>query len=138
MDIVVSVIAIAVLVALLIFVRRRAAAENARPAARPVTKSSSSSSRFHAVSIRYGNNACAAARAMDGRRFLSGAAPKLPLPECDVAVCNCRFKHHADRRTGKDRRNIWGQGFGGTATGSFPEEKRGGNDRRKSDSSDLV
>jgi hypothetical protein len=137
-DIVVSFIAIAVLVALLIFVRRRAAAENARPAPRPMTKSSSSSSRFHAVSIRYDSSACAAARSMEGRRFLSGAAPKLPLPECDVAVCKCRFRHHSDRRTGKDRRNIWGQGFGAAATGSFPQEKREGGDRRKSDSDGLI
>jgi hypothetical protein len=37
---------------------------------------------------------------MSGKRFLSGAAPKIPLPGCDVLDCKCRFIHHKDRREG--------------------------------------
>jgi hypothetical protein len=134
-DIVFSVIAIALLIGLFIFVRKRPASEAARPA-RPATKMSDTGSRFHAVSIRYGSGACDAAREMEGRRFLSSAAPKLPLPGCNAAECRCRFKHHEDRRSGQDRRNVWGQGFGSGTTGQYPKEQRKGRDRRRSSPQD--
>ena len=138
MDIVVSIIAIAILVALLIFVRKRSAADAARSVrpTRPAAGLSDTGTKFHAVSIRYGPGACEAARAMEGRRFLSNAAPKLPLPDCDASECRCRFKHHKDRRSGRERRNIWGQGLGGGATGQYPQEQRDGRDRRREESPD--
>lgn len=130
MDIAASLIAIVLLIALFVFVRKRAASEAGRTAPRPAyTKPADTT--FHAVSLRYAANACAAAKAMDGRRFLAGAAPKLPLPDCDAPECQCKFKHHDDRRTGQDRRNIWAQGFGGIASGAYPKEQRKGNDRRR-------
>jgi hypothetical protein len=134
-DIVASIIAIAVLVALLIYVRRHTSGESERPA-RPAPSVSDTGTKFHAVSIRYGASACDAARALEGRRFLSSAAPKLPLPECDAPACKCRFKHHQDRRTGRERRNIWGQGFGTGTTGQYPKEQRKGKDRRRGKSPD--
>ena len=86
---------------------------------------------YHAVSIKFDKNACEAAREMSGRRFLSSAAPRLPLPECDVLECRCRFAHHADRRSSKDRRSPFAAtGFGG-GTGSFEKERREKSDRRK-------
>ena len=48
-----------------------------------------STSAFHAVSLKYSSSACDAAKAMTGRRFLSGAAPRLPLPGCDASECRC-------------------------------------------------
>jgi hypothetical protein len=135
LDVVASFIAIAALIALFIFVRKRAAADAAR-SVRPVASVSDTGTKFHAVSIRYGSGACEAARAMEGRRFLSGAAPTLPLPECDAAECRCRFKHHEDRRSGRERRNVWGQGLGGGTTGQYPKEQRKGRDRRREDSPD--
>ena len=91
----------------------------------------SGKSAFHAVSIKFDNNACEAAQKMSGRRFLSSAAPRLPLPECDVLECNCRFAHHKDRRASKDRRSPFAAaGFGG-GTGSFEKERREKSDRRK-------
>jgi hypothetical protein len=67
------------------------------------------------------------------RRFLSSAAPKLPLPDCEVLDCSCRFVHHKDRRTGKDRRSPFGpSGFGG-GTGNYEAEQRQGRDRRASE-----
>lgn len=138
MDIVASIIAIIILVALLIYVRRHTAAKTERPA-RPAASVSDTGSRFHAVSIRYGASACDAAREMEGRRFLSSAAPKLPLPECDAAECKCRFKHHQDRRSGRERRNVWGgQGFGSGTTGQYPKEQRKGRDRRHGESRDDI
>lgn len=60
---------------------------------------------YHAVSVVPGTDACAAAYRFTGQRFLSRQAPKLPLPSCDAAQCNCRFKHHKDRRAGPRRRS---------------------------------
>ena len=74
---------------------------------------------------------------MEGRRFLSSAAPRLPLAECDSLECNCKFVHHKDRRTGKDRRNPWGQGLGTSGTGNYRQEQREGGDRRKHDDADT-
>ena len=53
---------------------------------------------FHAVSIAPGSNACDAAKARAGRRFLSREAPRLPLAECSCTDCRCRYLHHDDRR----------------------------------------
>lgn len=89
-------------------------------------------SAYHAVSIRCPKNACNAAKGMYGRRFLATAAPKLPLPACDAAQCNCQFVHHDDRRTGNERRSPFGSARGMDATGAFQNDQRAGKDRRKS------
>lgn len=60
---------------------------------------------YHAVSIVPGRNACAAVYRFSGHRFLSRQAPPLPLPTCDAFQCECRFRHHKDRRTGARRRS---------------------------------
>lgn len=127
-----TLIAIVLLLLVLwLLVRRRNATmtSKAEPAAPRVTQKST---EFHAVSIRFESNACKAAREMEGRRFLSTAAPRLPLPECDVLECNCRFIHHKDRRSGRDRRSPFGPGGIGGGTGKFEQEQREGRDRRKS------
>jgi len=129
MDVVTSFIAIAILLGLLLFVRRNARKENVRPDEHKKA-ATVKNTQFHAVSIRFAPDACEAAKKMEGRRFLSTAAPKIPLPDCDAAECKCRFKHHQDRRAGNDRRNAWGQGFGAASTGQYPKEQRKGGDRR--------
>lgn len=98
-----------------------------------VAQPKSSDSQFHAVSIKTSGQACKAAQEMSGRRFLATAAPRLPLPECDVLECNCRFAHHDDRRSNKDRRSPFKPGGVAGSTGSFSSEQRDGTDRRKSD-----
>lgn len=103
----------------------------------PATKSSptkelGSTSAFHAVSVKYSSNACDAAKAMTGRRFLSGAAPRLPLPGCDASECRCGFAHHSDRRSGNDRRNPFNPATYGGGTGTFKVERRDRRDRRRS------
>jgi hypothetical protein len=96
-----------------------------------ITEDKSTKSAYHAVSIKYDANACEAAQKMSGRRFLASEAPRLPLPECDAAECNCRFAHHEDRRSSTDRRSPFAaSGFGG-GTGSFEKERRERKDRRK-------
>lgn len=88
-------------------------------------------SSYHAVSLRYSSNACDAAKSMTGRRFLSSAAPRLPLPECNALECRCRFVHHDDRRTGKDRRSPFSPANMSGGTGTFKAERRQKKDRRK-------
>lgn len=59
---------------------------------------------YHAVTIEPGVDACAAAREVDGRRFLADSAPMLPLRNCSNASCRCHYRHYDDRRSHQDRR----------------------------------
>ncbi|HWM29280.1 MAG TPA: hypothetical protein VNQ14_12535 [Woeseiaceae bacterium] len=85
---------------------------------------------FHAVSIRPGAFACKAARELEGERFLSGTAPRIPLPDCDASDCSCRFAHHDDRRAGDDRRSPFPPTIGLDA-GSTGQDQRSDSDRRR-------
>ena len=87
---------------------------------------------FHAVSIRPGVFACNAARELEGQRFLSGSAPRIPLPGCDASDCSCRFSHHADRRAGDDRRSLYRSSIG-IDIASLGAEKRSDRERRRDD-----
>ncbi|MCJ7592138.1 MAG: hypothetical protein MUO51_12375 [Woeseiaceae bacterium] len=87
--------------------------------------------KFHAVALKYTENACDAAKAMTGRRFLSNAAPRLPLPECNFPECNCRFAHYDDRRAGRDRRSPFAPAGATGTTGIHEQERRERNDRRQ-------
>jgi len=111
-----------------LFLRRRGAKSDESTAT--ATKDPEKTA-YHAVSIKFDKHACDAAKEMSGRRFLSSAAPRLPLPGCNVLECRCRFAHHQDRRSSKDRRSPFAAaGFGG-GTGSFEKERREKSDRRK-------
>jgi hypothetical protein len=112
--------------------RRANSAGDAKPNVRP----SSANTRFHAVSIKIGNRGCKAAKEMVGRRFLATAAPKLPLPGCDIQDCNCKFAHYQDRRSRRDRRSHFGTSALGGGTGAFETEQRAIKDRRTKDRSD--
>jgi LPXTG-motif cell wall-anchored protein len=126
------ILILALLIALWWLLRKRR--ENVVEIHKPSTvQPGSGNSQFHAVSIRITGQSCRAAQEMSGRRFLATAAPKLPLPECDVLECKCRFAHHDDRRSNKDRRSPFRPGGVAGSTGSFASEQRGGEDRRKSD-----
>lgn len=91
----------------------------------------STSGAYHAVAISYSESACDAAKAMTGRRFLSSAAPRLPLPDCDALECRCQFSHHDDRRSGQERRNPFSPGNYGGGTGAYERERRDRQERRK-------
>lgn len=128
MDVTISILAIVVLVGLFFFVRSR---EN-RPKQRRRPEGAANlraTSQFHAVSIKFTASACEAAKGMEGKRFLASAAPRIPLPDCDVAECKCRFIHHEDRRAGEDRRSGYRRQLpGGADTPTTERRKRG--DRR--------
>ena len=60
---------------------------------------------FHGVSIRPTSGACRAVQSIANKRFLPNEAPPLPLANCDVSYCGCRYEHHQDRRDQLDRRH---------------------------------
>ncbi len=88
-------------------------------------------SPYHAVSVRLGESACLAAKTIEGKRFLAKEAPQLPLAECSsIETCRCRFIHHEDRRTGRDRRSPFAPGHADSGTIRVEKERRSGTDRR--------
>jgi hypothetical protein len=107
-------------------IRQNKAIDQAKPIRKP-----KDSGKFHAVALKYAEDSCDAAKALTGRRFLSSAAPRLPLPECDYPDCSCRFTHYDDRRAGRDRRSPFAPGTGSGNTGIMEQERRERRDRRK-------
>ena len=117
-----------------LILRLRKGARDESP--RPLTSTGATTSAHHAVSISISGNACKAARELAGRRFLAAAAPRLPLTDCDALECSCRFVHHKDRRSGKDRRSPFAPSGFGSGSGQFEKEMRSGKDRRTGDDKD--
>ncbi len=113
-------------------IRIRRGNEEIRAVTNPSSKRVEETSIYHAVSLRYSSSACDAAKAMTGRRFLSGAAPKLPLPDCDALECRCAFAHHSDRRSGEDRRSPFKPTIYAGGTGAMGVERRERAERRNS------
>jgi hypothetical protein len=111
---------------LVVRIRRNNAAEKVESMPK-----SRNTGEYHSVAIKYAKNACDAAKAMTGRRFLATAAPRLPLPECNYSECSCTFAHYDDRRSRKDRRSPFAAGSASGATGKHGVERRERNDRRK-------
>jgi hypothetical protein len=87
---------------------------------------------FLAVSIKPGPRCCHAAASLAGIRFLSKEAPRLPLPQCEIAACECRYLHHDDRRSGPRRALEGGRVKGGPPFGG-PDRRRAKTDRRVSE-----
>ena len=123
-----ALLALALLAIWLLIRIRRGSGDSEQP---PAPAPGATGAQFHAVSLKVGRTACAAANEMTGRRFLSAAAPRLPLPDCDVLECNCRFVHHKDRRSGKDRRSPFSPAGLRSGTGRFEQDQRERGDRRK-------
>jgi hypothetical protein len=61
------------------------------------------SNPWHAVSIIPSARSCRLARSLANVRFLSQQAPILPLADCTVRPCTCRYRHFQDRRTSSRR-----------------------------------
>jgi hypothetical protein len=129
MSISMALVALLILAIIFFLVRSKRSEPKKRPA-RTKPARGSVATEFHAVSIKFHSSACSAAKELEGKRFLSSAAPRIPLPDCDVLECKCRFIHHKDRRQNEDRRNPYSAGFGGE-TGRHPVEQRKQGDRRK-------
>ncbi len=129
MSLTTAIVVILILAVIYFFVRSKGSDSKPQsPASRPVK--TAATSEFHAVSIKFPSSACSAAKSLDGKRFLSSAAPRIPLAECDVLECKCRFVHYSDRREGDDRRNPYRASIAGE-TGKNPQEKRRRPERRE-------
>ena len=111
---------------LIVHVRQNKTATEAEAMPKPKTQG-----EFHAVAIKYSEDACDAAKAMTGRRFLASEAPELPLKKCDFDDCRCKFSHYQDRRSTADRRTPFAHQGKTETTGTFEREKRKKTDRRK-------
>jgi hypothetical protein len=128
----VGVIVLLLIVAFLVW-RRKKRANELRAAGAKEIDLMATTSKFHAVSIRPGPDACRAALGLAGQRFLSDAAPSIPLPSCEAENCRCRFVHFSDRRDGDDRRSPFPAAIG-IDTGTWRTEQRQSGDRRKNSS----
>ena len=54
---------------------------------------------YRAVSIHHPAGCCRSAAALEGKRFLSSNAPKLPLANCSSpGICQCEYRTLTDRR----------------------------------------
>ncbi len=125
----ITIVGIVFLGLVIFFIFRKGVPRDQRPAAARPAKAGASTT-FHAVSIRFASSACSAAKSLDGKRFLSGAAPRIPLPDCDVLECKCRFAHYSDRRESDDRRNPYRAGIAGETGTHKLEQRHGPRDRR--------
>lgn len=134
-----SIIAIVILIVVFVLVRQMSG--DAKPPAKAKAKAkvnvkpqravtASTDTQFHAVSLKFDSKACEAAKAMGGKRFLSSAAPRIPLLECDTLGCQCHFIHYKDRRSKSDRRSAF-RGSMNAGTGKYEQEQRENKDRRK-------
>jgi hypothetical protein len=91
---------------------------------------------YRGTAIVFDQGACDAAKALKNKRFLVSErnTPMLPLPACDAASCNCRYKHYDDRREDdQDRRHaaaLRTELYEDTGNMNRREKKRG---RRKTD-----
>ncbi len=57
------------------------------------------SNPWHSVSVVPGTTCCSAVNDLSGRRYLSSETPPaLPLKQCQLIACTCRYRHHDDRR----------------------------------------
>lgn len=91
--------------------------------------SNQTASPYRSVSIRPMKDSCGSAKSLQDQRFLTREAPRLPLPNCDAAVCQCRYSHFEDRRVDDRRRlNAVQRGLG---SGTSNTEHRSGRDRRR-------
>lgn len=64
---------------------------------------------FPATRIVPGENACQAAKDLQGELFLDSDhnTPKLPLPECtQISTCQCKYVHQTDRRSHEPDRRL--------------------------------
>jgi hypothetical protein len=80
----------------------------AKPGAKKSALAHDGGTGYPGVAIKLCTNACGAARELQNSRYLSGEAPKLPLPNCSKSDCACKYAHFSDRRDiHEDRRHAY-------------------------------
>ncbi|MGD8978393.1 MAG: hypothetical protein PVG91_12365 [Gammaproteobacteria bacterium] len=134
----VIVVSIAIIGSMWMFRNLQAQGDSAESSLFPVRDKQTTGARdtresdFHAVSIRPCRDACSAAKALRGQRFLSHNPPFLPLSDCDQTMCNCRYQHHSDRRSRDDRRDGLGLSYQFSMDPEGMERRSANDDRRAS------
>jgi hypothetical protein len=83
--------------------------------------------QFAGVELHCRADACAAAKALRGQRVLAADASALPLPDCDAARCECRYRKRTDRREDSRR----SEDVGLTPLVFAASDRRDGPDRRQ-------
>jgi hypothetical protein len=83
--------------------------------------------QFAGVELYCRAEACAAAKALRGQRVLATDASALPLPGCDAARCECRYRKRTDRREDSRR----SEDVGLTPLVFAASDRRDGVDRRQ-------
>lgn len=132
----IALVLFVLVVAALVFLSRgRRRNSGSVPSAAGASAKLTDGSKFHAVSLNTGSNACQEARTTEGTRYLAGSAPRLPLPGCDAADCQCSFVHHTDRRGSDDRRTPYPSPIGLDAR-THGNDQRKDSDRRQDPPSD--
>ena len=110
----------------------RSASPAARSSKFATPMSTTAQNPYPAVSVRCASQ-CDAQLAIKGQRFLGSEAPSLPLAGCTASLCDCRYVHHVDRRTGNlDRRQL-PQSALDTVVANAADDLRHGRGRRASD-----
>ena len=135
MEIFVGIVVIGILIVLILWFNRNQAPNDRQPSPRRRSQAGPDV-RFHAVSIKFASTACDAAKALEDQRFLSNAAPRIPLPECTVRECECRFIHYEDRRGEDDRKRPDRQSLSDDS-GEDEKERRLRGERRSDGSEDY-
>ncbi len=81
--------------------------------------------RWHSVALVATGSRCDAVQAIDGQRFLSREAPRIPLSDCaHPETCGCTYQHYEDRRVSQRRARAT------PPTGDSPDDRRHGRGRR--------
>lgn len=87
--------------------------------------------QFASVSLQCGENACAAAAAVAGKRILLDEAPDLPLGNCPAGSCDCHYFRYGDRRNLLMNRRSGNALNGDASDRPGKQNRRRGNDRRR-------
>ena len=68
---------------------------------------------YRATSIGVRGAACDTVKAISGKRFLDidKVTPTLPMADCNLSCCNCRYARHEDRREVLEDRRLPGAGL---------------------------
>ncbi|WP_439100913.1 hypothetical protein [Congregibacter sp.] len=79
---------------------------------------------YAAVSVKPCPNSCAMAFETSNVRYLTSAAPSLPLEGCNSPGCQCSFRQHQDRRCNRDEDRRIGIGLQTELYGTAGEKNR--------------
>jgi len=137
-----ALIVVFLVIAMVLFLKSRSRSAQQRKAARKSKSKKSSSANestatgskaFTAVTVVPCPGACEAVLGFGEHRFLTAEAPILPLSDCGLSSCTCKYVYYDDRRdVSEERRQPYSIRTDlHSTTGEKEKRQRAG--RRKSD-----